>query len=177
MSDVAVTTSLRAHAAAPRVLRQFDDGMTITTFDPALRGEFKRLNVAWLERYFKVEPLDERVLGEPESQILAPGGEILFALLAGDVVGTVGLKVEDEHSFELTKMAVDERWQGRGFGQRLLEAALDLARERDRKSVVLYTQTALKPAVALYRKNGFVASTGPLCQRYARCDIRMERTL
>jgi GNAT superfamily N-acetyltransferase len=173
----ATASSLHTPFAAPRILRRFDDGMAITTFDPAHRGEFKRLNVAWLERYFKVEPVDEQVLSEPESQIVAPGGEILFALLAGAVVGTVGLKVEDEHSFELTKMAVDEPWQGRGFGQRLLEAALDLARERGRQRVILYTQTALKPAIALYRKNGFLASTESLCRRYERCDIRMERVL
>lgn len=178
MSQVIAAADSRSGAVtAPRVLRRFEDGMTITTFDPLHRTEFRRLNVAWLERYFKVEPLDERVLGDPESEVLAPGGEILFAMLAGEIVGTVGLKVEDEHSFELTKMAVDERCQGRGYGQRLLESALDLARERGMKRVILYTQTALKPAVALYRKNGFTASSEPLCQRYARCDIKMERML
>lgn len=158
----------------PRTVRSFDDGMTITTFNPAHRSEFKRLNIAWLERYFKVEPVDELVLGDPESQILAPGGEILFAVLEGRIVGTVGLKVEDPDTFELTKMAVDDRWQGRGYGQRLLESALHLARERGRKRVILYTQTALKPAIALYRKNGFAPSSEPLCQRYERCDIKMQ---
>lgn len=162
---------------APRVLRRFDDDMVITTFDPASGAEFKRLNVAWLERYFELEPLDEQVLGDPEAQILAPGGEILFASLNGAVVGTVGLKVEDDHTFELTKMAVDERWQGRGYGRRLLDAALDLARERGKSRVILYTQTALKAAISLYRKSGFVGCAEPLCGRYARCDIKMERRL
>lgn len=178
MSNATASTSSRTSAApAPRALRRFADGMTITTYDVAHRSEFKRLNIAWLERYFKVEPIDEQVLGDPESEILAPGGEILFAILAGQVVGTVGLKVEDDRSFELTKMAVDERCQGRGYGQRVLECALDLARERGVERVILYTQTALAPAIALYRKNGFVPSTEPLCGRYARCDIKMERNL
>jgi ribosomal protein S18 acetylase RimI-like enzyme len=172
MSNATAVES-RTAVPAPRTLRRFEDGMTITTFDPAHRSEFRRLNIAWLERYFKVEPIDELVLGDPESQIIAPGGEILFAMIAGQVVGTVGLKVEDEDSFELTKMAVDSRWQGRGYGQRLLESALDLARERGKERVILYTQTALEPAIALYRKNGFTTSTEPLCQRYERCDIKM----
>ncbi len=152
----------------------YGDGLAIVTFDPALRDHFRRLNIAWLERYFKVEPIDEQVLGHPEEEILAPGGEILFALLDGQVVGTVGLKVEDDASFELTKMAVDERWQGKGYGQCLLETAVELARRRGMSRVVLYTQTALKPAISLYRKNGFAEMREPLCGRYARCDVKME---
>lgn len=171
----AISAALNVEAFhGSRVLRRYDDGMAITTFDPAHREAFKELNIAWLERYFKVEPLDEQVLGNPEAEILEPGGEILFAVLDEQVVGTVGLKVEDEHTFELTKMAVDDRWQGRGYGQRLLESALELARSLGKRRVILYSQTALEPAISLYRKNGFVASTEPLSRRYARCDIKME---
>lgn len=178
MSTSAGDPDFVAQAIAPsRELRRFADGLRIVTFDPAYRGEFKRLNVAWLERYFKVEPIDELVLGNPETQILAPGGEILFALLPDQVVGTVGLKVEDGESDELTKMAVDERWRGRGYGECLLQAAIDLARQRGKRRVVLYTQISLKPAISLYRKHGFVKLDEPLCGRYARCDIKMEKIL
>ena len=41
-----------------RKLRTYVDGLTIISFDPTLRDEFRRLNVAWLERYFIVEPID-----------------------------------------------------------------------------------------------------------------------
>lgn len=163
--------------APSRVLKHLDGGLRIVTFDPAYRDEFRRLNVAWLERYFKVEPIDERVLGNPEAEVLAPGGEILFALLQYQVVGTVGLKVEDGDSDELTKMAVDERWLGQGYGQCLLQAAVDLARERGKRRVVLYTQTSLKPAISLYRKHGFVTLDEPRCGKYSRCDIKMEKVL
>ena len=81
-----------------RKLRTYVDGLRIISFDPTLRDEFRRLNVAWLERYFTVEPIDERVLGNPEAEILADGGEILFALLEGQVVGTVALRVVDADS-------------------------------------------------------------------------------
>lgn len=158
-----------------RKLRTYVDGLTIISFDPALRDEFRRLNVAWLERYFKVEPIDERVLGNPETEILAAGGEILFALLEDQVVGTVALRVVDDETFELTKMAVDERWQSRGYGQSLLETALQAARDLGRRRVILYSQRSLKPAIALYYKNGFTDIPGPLDQKYARCDVQMQR--
>ena len=78
--------------SSSRVVARFDDGLQIVTFDPAYRDDFKRLNVAWLTRYFRVEPIDERVLGVPEAEILEPGGEILFAMLEGVMVGTVALR-------------------------------------------------------------------------------------
>jgi len=157
-------------------IASFDDGMRITTFDPALRGEFRRLNVAWLERYFRVEPIDEQVLGNPETEIIAPGGEVLFACLNESVVGTVALKLQEPAVFELTKMAVDEPWQGRGFGRRLLESATRVAKQRGASKLILYSQRSLGAAIHLYRSCGF--DEMPLCdQRYARCDIKMQRAL
>jgi ribosomal protein S18 acetylase RimI-like enzyme len=159
-----------------RVLAAFDDGLVVRTYEPVYRAEFKRLNVAWLTRYFRVEPIDERVLGDPEGEILAAGGEILFATLAGEVAGTVALKPEGSGAFELTKMAVDERHQGHGYGKRLLEAACALARERGAQRVVLYSQRNLRAAVSMYHKYGF--NELPLTDaRYSRCDIKMERVL
>jgi GNAT superfamily N-acetyltransferase len=151
--------------------------LEIVRFDPAYREHFRWLNVAWIGRYFKVEPIDELVLGDPEGQILAKGGEILFAKLGTRVVGTVGLKREGVDTYELTKMAVDERWQARGYGQTLFEAALGLAREKGARRVVLYTQTALASAVTMYRKNGFTEVSGADLSRYSRCDLMMELVL
>lgn len=158
----------------PRVLASYDDGLAIVTFDRAYREHFKRLNLAWLTRYFTVESIDERVLGNPEEEILAPGGEVLFAIVNGEVVGTVALKREDDGAFELTKMAVDESVQGRGYGKRLLEAACALARERGARRVILYSQRSLTAAISMYFKYGFREL--PLTDaRYARCNIKMAR--
>jgi len=160
----------------PNPIASFDDGMQIVTFDPALRSEFRRLNVAWLTRYFRVEPIDEQVLGNPEEEIIAPGGEVLFACWNEQVVGTVALKPEEAGAFELTKMAVDEAWQGRGFGRRLIEAAADVAKQRGASKLILYSQRGLAAAIHLYRSFGFEEI--PLCdQRYSRCDIKMQRPL
>ena len=158
------------------VLQRYEDGLGIIAFEPRYRDEFKRLNVAWLQRYFRVEPIDERVLGNPEREILLGGGAILFARIQERIVGTVALKPEQDGVFELTKMAVDEAFQGRGFGRRLLDVACDHARALGAPRVILYSQRALKAAVTMYAKYGFVEM--PLTdKRYSRCDIKMERVL
>jgi ribosomal protein S18 acetylase RimI-like enzyme len=153
-----------------------DDRLTITLYLPRYRECFARLNLEWLERYFRVEPVDRRVLDDPEGQILAPGGEILFALLDDEAVGTVALLPHAEQVFELTKMAVAPGHQGRGLGRALLNATLDRARERAAQSVILYSNTLLEPAIALYRSIGF-AEVALQCgeDRYARSNIKMIR--
>jgi GNAT superfamily N-acetyltransferase len=160
----------------PRVLRVYDDGLEIITFDPKHRDDFKRLNIAWLERYFRVEPIDEQVLSNPEREILAGGGEILFARLEDAIIGTVALKPESDGGFELTKMAVGESWQGRGFGKRLLEVACERAKALGAPRVILYSQRSLKAAVTMYAKYGFTEL--PLIDaRYSRCDVKMHKAL
>jgi GNAT superfamily N-acetyltransferase len=160
----------------PKVLRVYDDALEIITFDAKYRDDFKRLNVAWLERYFRVEPIDEQVLSNPEREILAGGGEILFARLEGAIVGTVALKPESDGGFELTKMAVDESSQGRGFGKRLLDVVCERAKALGAPRIILYSQRSLKAAVTMYAKYGFTEL--PLIDaRYSRCDVKMQMAL
>jgi len=42
----------------------------IIPFEPEYAPHFYTLNVAWLEKYFYVEPYDEKVLSNPKEYIL-----------------------------------------------------------------------------------------------------------
>ena len=72
------------------------DNFEIVDYMPQYRKVFGDLNRAWLEKYFWVEPLDEKVLNDPETYILAPGGAILIALANGLPVGVVALKKHND---------------------------------------------------------------------------------
>ncbi len=62
----------------------------------AARGPFfKSLNVEWLEKYFQVEPIDTRLLSNPQVEIIDPGGHIFFISDDDAVVGTAALLKED----------------------------------------------------------------------------------
>jgi len=59
-------------------------------------------------------------------------------------------------------MAVDPAARGHGYADLLMRAALDAARARDAREVVLRTNTVLAAAVRLYEKHGFTPTrTGP----------------
>ena len=75
--------------------------MEIISFDPAYADDFKRLNLAWLNKYFWVEPHDEEVLGDPQRYILDPGGSI-FLVKERSNIGTVALMKMEDKVFDTT---------------------------------------------------------------------------
>ncbi len=136
---------------------------------------FERLNRAWIEQYFEMEPVDFEVLQHPDEHIIKQGGAILMASSNGVIAGTAALKPAGPGIYEFTKMAVDEASRGLGIGQALTEAAIEKVRSLGGHKVILYSNTRLKPAITLYRKLGFteVPVDGP----YKRADIKMELPL
>lgn len=168
-----------AGAIVERAAAQDRSALRIAAFDPALREHFYRLNEAWLRKYFYVEEIDHRVLSNPETEIIARGGTILFAMLGDEVVGTCALMPEADDAdaggtYELTKMAVDEQRQGLGIGRALMEAAIDEFRRRDGRRLFLETNSKLTPAVRLYESMGFEhqPSIKP-DSHYDRADVYM----
>ena len=56
---------------------------------------------------------------------------------------------------ELSKMAVSPQAQGQGIGRKLMMHAIDYAQKKKYRSVILYSNTKLTPAIKLYEKFGF----------------------
>jgi len=147
----------------------------IVDFDPRWRADFARLNLEWLQRWFVVEPVDQEVLHDPETHLLADGGRVLFALDADDrAVGTVALKREAAGVYELTKMAVEPRLRGAGIGRLLMQGALDAFLALDGRELFLESSLKLGPALKLYESVGFVHHPAPRPgSHYARADVYM----
>lgn len=150
----------------------------VLTYQERFREDFARLNREWIEAHFRLEPEDLASFADPHGTFVAPGGEVLFALVDGQVLGTCALRREDAGTFELCKMAVSPQARGQGLGDVLMEAVLRVARERGAQRVYLVSNTKLAPALGLYRKHGFVTTRlGDEVSReagYERADIEME---
>lgn len=149
----------------------------IIPFDPAYAADFKNLNLDWLNKYFRVEPHDDKVLGDPEKYIIKPGGNIFFAREGKRILGTVALmKIEDD-VFELTKMAVTPQSQGKKIGQKLMAHTLEFAKEQGWKTLILYSNRKLESAIYIYKKYGFEEIPLEDNNPYGRGDIKMKLEL
>ena len=146
----------------------------IVPYRRELAADFRRLNLDWIERLFKVEPADLKVLDDPERAIVAPGGTIFFALDGDAVVGTVALIRAGEGRFELAKMAVATTHQGRGIGELLGRACKAWASEHGVQTLFLETNSKLDNAIRLYERLGFRHAVEPSPPDYERCDVYME---
>ncbi|MEO1435384.1 MAG: helix-turn-helix domain-containing GNAT family N-acetyltransferase [Bacteroidota bacterium] len=150
----------------------------IVDYTPQYRDAFRQLNEAWITNYFKMEDADRKALHHPKTYILDNGGHIVVALYQGEPVGVCALiKMDDpEYDYELAKMAVSPKAQGKGIGFLLGKAVEAKARELGAKALYLESNTKLKPAINLYYKLGYEK----LLDRpspYERANIQMGLAL
>lgn len=149
----------------------------IIPYNPLYAKNFHELNVEWLKTFFYVEPFDEEVLSKPEKYIIKKGGNIFFALLQEEVVGTVALMpTNDAKVLELTKMAVSPAHRGHKIGQQLMRHCIDFAKEQE-KNLMLYSNTILENAIYIYRKHGFKEVPVEPNSPYKRSNIKMVLAL
>jgi putative acetyltransferase len=95
----------------------------------------------------------EEELASLPGRYAPPQGTIL---LAGDGSGVVALRALDPFTAEMKRLFVRPAHQGTGLGRALAEAVIDIARERGYSRLRLDTLPTMGPAIALYRRLGFV---------------------
>jgi len=170
----AVDRALEARGFASRIRARLEDASAVEVipFERRHAADFKRLNIEWLEKYFRVEPIDEEVLSRP-GRILRNGGAIFLARYRGAIVGTCALLNAGEERFELAKMAVTSGHQGLGIGRRLLEAVVAEYLARGARELFLESNSKLTPAITLYESAGFAHAPRPAPSHYERSDVYM----
>lgn len=147
----------------------------IVEFTDKYKAAFRSLNEEWISTYFQMEEEDYKALDNPKKYILSKGGSILIALYKGEPVGTCALiKMNDpDYEYELAKMAVSPKAQGKSIGSLLGMAIIKKAKQLGASKLYLESNTILKPAINLYTKLGFQKVAGRPTP-YKRCNIQME---
>ena len=145
----------------------------IIKFSDEYSKYFTALNMAWLQKYFVAEPIDQEILFNPKKYILNQGGFIFFAKVNKQIVGTFALIRINETVYELAKMAVEESFQGKKIGNKMLEFCIEEGKRLKADKIILFSNKKLEPAIHLYEKFGF--KEVPLGNsEYQRANIKME---
>ena len=161
-----------------RVLNNLSqDSVKIVPFTEKDGKLFASLNKDWLNRYFIVEPIDKIVLNNPKKHIIQKDGHILMAKYRDVTAGTVALLPKDKSEIELCRMAVDPAYQKRGLGGKLMQKAIEVAREHSYQTIFLYSNLKLESALSLYKKFGFKEEKLEANAVYDRADIKMRLNL
>ncbi len=153
--------------------------LKVIPYESKYKKFFYDINHEWISSMFKMEPIDENVLSQPEEMILKSGGHIWF--VEDDQLGIIGAaalrQVYDDGVFELTKMGVYEKARGLKAGEFLLKHVIQFVKDQKIPMCYLLTNSDCKAAIHLYLKNGFVHDQeikDRFGSEYQRADVAMR---
>ncbi len=149
----------------------------IIPYEQRYAADFKSLNLEWLDKYNLTESHDLEVLNDPQKTILDNGGCIFLAREGDEIAGSAALmKEHDEGVYELAKMTVMPKYQGRGISKLLLQRCLQEAAHLRAKRITLFSNHQLQTALKLYEQFGFrhiPVEDSP----FLTADVKMELVL
>jgi len=96
---------------------------------------------------------DRHLLG-PGPYFRARGGDFWIVEQDGRILATVALALHDAAG-EIRCLYVHRSLRRQGWGRRLSEMAMDLARQAGKRRMILWSDTRFVEAHALYRARGF----------------------
>ncbi|WP_462412834.1 GNAT family N-acetyltransferase [Neobacillus sp. Marseille-QA0830] len=110
---------------------------------------------AYLERAYKLEQL--------EKELANPSSRFFFVYFNDEVAGYLKVNINEaqteemgEESLEVERIYIKGKFQKHGLGMVLLNKALEMAKENNKKQVWLGVWEKNENAIAFYKKMGFV---------------------
>lgn len=129
----------------------------IRPFKPGDAGYVAHLHGRAYDKTYKFGQMFEHYVmkGLADFMIDADGGELWVAEVNGRIVGSIAITKDSDTVAQLRWFILDEPFQGRGIGKKLIETALSFCKEQNYEHVFLWTVSTLESARYLYRKYNF----------------------
>lgn len=144
------------------------------------QSQFKNLILTWLIDNYDTEVPDVDLINEPERKIREGGCIILMAKAKDKFVGTIIALMKERTKSEIIYIVVDERWQKRQIGKKLLLEAIKQLEQRGVKNIYIKLDQKFSHAIKLFKREGFVLRALKLDEgisKLKRTRLLMERNL
>lgn len=134
--------------------------ISVDTFTETFKDQNSPENLnAYLERAFNLKQL--------EKELSNPFSEFFFVYYYHEVAGYLKFNTNDaqseimgDESLEIERIYIKSKFQKHGFGKYLLNKAIEIAMELDKKKIWLGVWEKNENAIAFYKKMGFVQIGG-----------------
>ena len=134
-----------------------DQDVTIEVVDAVTDELVDAWNVLLPQLSKSAKPLDEQDL---DAVVNGPGTSLLVAKLDGRIVGSLTLalfSIPTGKRAWIEDVVVDADTRGKGIGEKLTRAAIDLAAQQGARTVDLTSRPSREAANRLYQRVGFEA--------------------
>ena len=135
--------------------------------------------IEWVRGWTDIDPVAEQP--QLHAELARPADHYAALYLAvwhSIAIGAAAIRVQPDGRAELKRMYVRPVARGRGIADRLIDAAVAGATERQCHTVWLETvRGAMDPAIAVYRRNGFTESSAQPTTLSTEGAIVMERVI
>ena len=130
--------------------------VSIETFYETFKDQNSPENMkAYLEKAFNLTQL--------ENEVTNPSSQFFFVYYQNEVAGYLKLNANDaqseemgDDSLEVERIYLKKQFQKHGLGKHLLNKAIEIAMEQNKKNIWLGVWEKNKNAIAFYQKMGFV---------------------
>ncbi len=138
--------------------RQVED-IKIMHYDSEYKSQFKSLMLSWLIDNYDSDILDVGLLNYPEKKIVKNGDLILLVKVNDQIVGTIVTQGKEKATTNILYLVVDENWQKRELGKKLLLEAINRLGAEGVKTIQVMLDRKFTHAAKLFKSNGFVSKT------------------
>lgn len=125
--------------------------MEIIEYQKQYKKDFIRLNTAWITKYFTMEEADHEILENVDALVNA-GSMVFFAIEANTVLATCMTVPKDDDTWEICKLAADDRCKGRRCRKRGFSGLYGLCHFSRREKTDSGFQSYFKAGSAHLRK-------------------------
>ncbi|MFC0559202.1 GNAT family N-acetyltransferase [Halalkalibacter alkalisediminis] len=130
--------------------------ISIETFNDTFKDQNSPENMkAYIERAFNLKQL--------EKELSKISSEFFFVYVDNEVAGYLKVNTNDaqseemgEEALEIERIYIKSNFQKHGLGKYLLNKAMEMAMERNKKKIWLGVWEKNENAIAFYKKMGFV---------------------
>ncbi len=159
--------------------RQVED-IEIMNYDSQYKSQFKNLMLSWLIDNYDSDILDVGLLNYPEKKVIENGDLILLVKINDQIVGTIVAQAKDKTTTNILYLVVDENWQKREIGNKLLLEAINQLKTEGVKTIQVILDEKFTHVIKLFKSNGFVSQARKNDKEPANVDgtkILMELNL
>ncbi len=135
--------------------RQIED-LEIIHYESIYKTQFKNLMLSWLIENYNSDVLDVDLINYPEKKISNNGFIILMVKIKSEIVATIVVQVTEKSDSDILYLVVDEHWQRRQIGKKILLEVVHQLETRGVKNVHIELDRKFINAIKLFKSNGFV---------------------